>query len=335
MSFVLRNFGALPKGRRIVAMAAIVAATPAYGDVIKGIEAYRAGDFDTALKEFRTDAESGDKRAQYNLGVMLLKGTGVEKDVAAALKWHRRSAEQGYPAAQHGLGVMYYRGQGVGQDHTEAAKWFRKAAEQDFAQAQLNLGVMYYTGQGLAKDGAEVVKWISLAAAKGLAEAQYRLGSMYAKGLIFKADRREAARWFEKASKSGHAKSASALAAMGTAAEAPAAASGPMKPMSESAGRTTADVPPPADPNGSEWRVQLASFRSAAEAEKAWRRLRSRLPELLGSLDANTVAADLGPARGVYHRLSAGPLDSRSAAQALCRDIKERMPSQGCLPVSR
>jgi cell division septation protein DedD len=330
MSLVPRIHVGFPIGWCVVATAAVLAVTPAYGDVVKGIEAYRNGDFDTALKEFQADAEADDKRAQYNLGVMLLKGNGVQKDIETALKWHRRSAEQGYAAAQHGLGVMYYRGDGVAQDQGEAAKWFRKAAEQGFAQAELNLGVIYFTGQGLPKDGAEVVKWITLAAAKGLAEAQFRLGTLYTKGLIFRADPQEAIRWFEKAAKQGHIKSIEALAAIKsptTSAESDA--------KEPAADETDTDPASAASAPTSGWRVQLASFRTAAEAELAWRRLKNRLPELFGGLKAETVEADLGPKRGVYHRLSAGPLDDRAAARALCRDIKERVPRQGCLPVSR
>ncbi len=158
MKLVSRIHAGCAAGRRSIATIAIavmaLAATAAPGEVLTGVEAYRNGDFQAALREFHDDALAGDKRAQYNYGVMLLKGTGVRKDVEAALKWHRLSADQGYAAAQHGLGVMYYRGDGVAQDHGEAAKWFRKAAEQGFAQAQLNLGVMYFTGHGLPKDGA-------------------------------------------------------------------------------------------------------------------------------------------------------------------------------------
>jgi len=321
-----------PVGRRVFAAAAIMAlaALPARGDVLAGIEAYRGGDFAKAITEFQGDAKAGDKRAQYNLGVMLLKGNGVEKDVDAALKWHRRSAEQGYSAAQHGLGVMYYRGDGVAKGYSEAAKWFRKAAEQGFAQAQLNLGVMYFTGQGLPKDGAEVVKWITLAAAKGLAEAQFRIGTMYAKGVIFRADRVEAVRWFKKASMQGHIKSTAALAAARLAATSPAAGTDTAVPNPAE----TIDTAISTASSNPAWRVQLASFRSAAEADTAWRRLRSRLPELLGDLTATTVVANLGPERGIYHRLTAGPLDGSAVARELCRDIKQRAPRQGCLPLS-
>jgi len=330
MRLVLRILIGFPPVRHFIATAAVLAVTPAYADVVKGIEAYRNGDFETALREFQANAEAGDRRAQYNLGVMLLKGNGVQKDINAALKWHRRSAKQGYAAAQHGLGVMYYRGDGVAQDQGEAADWFRKAAEQGFAQAELNLGVMYFAGQGLPKDAAEVVKWITLAAAKGLAEAQFRLGTMYAKGLIFRVDQREAVRWIEKASKQGHIKSTKALAAIkSTATDAEPAAQPP------AAVDMAINPTPAAAASGPKWRVQLASVRSASEADLAWRRLKERHPKLLGDLAASTVEADLGPERGIYHRLSAGPLHDRAAARALCRDIKARAPRQGCLPVSR
>jgi TPR repeat protein len=329
-------------------------AVPPRAEVRDGVEAYRNGDFQAALQEFRDGAQAGDMRAQYNLGVMLLKGAGIARDAQAALDWYRRSAEQGYAAAQHGLGVMYYRGNGVAEDHEQAAKWFVKAAEQDFAQAQLNLGVMYFTGRGVPKDGAEVVKWITLAAAKGLAEAQYRLGAMYDKGMIFRADRIEAARWYEKAAEQGHEKGGVRLAALaaariaetspaaGIAATSPAAGSEPAAsrpaPVETSAeteteteaGRTEADAPV-----RSLIRVQLASFRSPMEAELAWRRLRKKHGGTLDGLTPEYVEADLGPERGIYHRLTAGPLDSLAAARALCHDIQQRAPRQGCFPVTR
>ena len=328
------GFSAGWRGVAIAAAVMALAATPAPGGVLTGIDAYRKGDFKTALKAFKNDAKAGDKRAQYNLGVMLLKGTGVQKDAEAALKWHRRAADQGYPAAQHGLGVMYYRGDGVDKDHGEAIKWFRKAAEQGFAQAQLNLGVMYFTGHGLPKDGAEVVKWIALAAAKGLAEAQFRLGTMYDKGMIFRTDRVEAARWYAKASKQGHDKSVSALAAARLAAASPAAGTDTRAPK-PAAADTSPGPELEAVTTNPVWRVQLASFRSAAEADVAWRPLRNSHPELFDGLTAATVEANLGPERGIYHRLTAGPFDSGTAARALCRDIKQRAPRQGCLPLSR
>src|SRR4051794_23298177 len=66
-----------------------------------GYIAYQKGDYDTALRLLRPLAETGDARAQFNLGVMYSEGQGVPQDNAEAGKWYRLSAEQGYAQAQY------------------------------------------------------------------------------------------------------------------------------------------------------------------------------------------------------------------------------------------
>jgi uncharacterized protein len=183
----------------------VLAAGPVRADVHAGVEAYKQGDYETALREFSDLAESGDPRAQYNLAVMYLKGRGVEKDLSRAFELQRRAAEGGLAAAQHGLAIMYYRGEGVERDFEIAARWFRRAAERGFPTSQLNLGVMYFSGQGVERNDAEVVKWITLAAAKGVPEALYRLGRMYEQGTIFMQSDRDAIYWYGKSGERGFA----------------------------------------------------------------------------------------------------------------------------------
>ena len=43
-------------------------------DYDNGVEAYNAGDYQTALQEWRPLAEQGDANAQTNLGVMYKNG---------------------------------------------------------------------------------------------------------------------------------------------------------------------------------------------------------------------------------------------------------------------
>jgi hypothetical protein len=81
-------------------------------------------------------------------------------------------AEQGNAEAQYDLGVMYLRGQGVLQDYKEAVKWFRLSAEQGNANAQYNLGLLYYKGEGFPKDYKEAVRLFRLSAKQGDASAQ-------------------------------------------------------------------------------------------------------------------------------------------------------------------
>ena len=98
------------------------------GNFDKGMTAYGAGDYATALAEWRPLAEQGDAAAQHNLGVMYDEGKGVPQDDAEAVKWYRRAAEQGLADAQYNLGQMYRKGTGVPQDHVTAHMWLNLAA---------------------------------------------------------------------------------------------------------------------------------------------------------------------------------------------------------------
>ena len=54
-------------------------------DFQKGLAAAQAGDFATALQEWKPLAEAGDVDAQYNLGIMYDNGDGVPQDYAKKL----------------------------------------------------------------------------------------------------------------------------------------------------------------------------------------------------------------------------------------------------------
>ncbi len=49
-------------------------ATPAWPDFQAGVDAYKRGDYDTALNTFRPLAEQGEAQAQFKLGVMYHQG---------------------------------------------------------------------------------------------------------------------------------------------------------------------------------------------------------------------------------------------------------------------
>ena len=102
----------------------------------------------------------------------------MPEDDAEAVKWFRKAAEQGQADAQFNLGVMYVKGDGVPEDDAEAAKWYRKAAEQGYARAQLNLGFMYADGDGVPEDDVRAFAWFNLAAAQGFEPAKTYKGTI-------------------------------------------------------------------------------------------------------------------------------------------------------------
>jgi TPR repeat protein len=143
-------------------------------DFQAGIDADKAGDYATALKEYRVAAEQGHIKAQFNLGWLYHNGEGVTQDYKEVVKWWRLAAEQGNVRAQYNLGWLYHNwyGQGVvTQDYKEAANWFRLAAEQKDASAQNNLGLMYALGEGVIQDMVIAHMWLNIAANNGFEDA--------------------------------------------------------------------------------------------------------------------------------------------------------------------
>ena len=119
-----------------------ITVTNTTGDFQAGLDAYQAGDYATALKEFRSLAEQGNVDAQYNLGLMYAKGKGVTQDYKEAVKWYLIAAEQGYAGAQHNLGNMYARGEGVTQDEVIAHMWLNISASNGIENVKENIDIV-------------------------------------------------------------------------------------------------------------------------------------------------------------------------------------------------
>ena len=96
-------------------------------DFNKGVAAYDAGDYTTALQEWTPLAEAGDTNAKYNLGLMYYNGQGVPQDYKEALKWYTLAAEQGHARAQASLAVLYSFGDGVLENKIMAHMWYNIA----------------------------------------------------------------------------------------------------------------------------------------------------------------------------------------------------------------
>jgi hypothetical protein len=153
-------------------LVALAAALPARADFDAGSAAARAGDYVTALREWRPLAEQGHRDAQFNVGLLYENGLGVPADGAEAARWYRRAAEQDDPQAQAYLGEMYAQGLGVARDDREALHWYRSAAERGHAAAQYNVGLFYATGRGVAPSDVQAVAWITVAEENGAAKTE-------------------------------------------------------------------------------------------------------------------------------------------------------------------
>jgi uncharacterized protein len=162
------------------------------------VEALSLGDFKTLLSQ----GQSGDREAQYLVGLIYERGLLIPRDFSATRSWMLKSAEQGYAPAQEVIGTMYLMGirdNGPIPDYADADRWLRLAAMQGDAGAQFWLGTEYERGWFGGADYREALKWLRKAAAQGLPNAQYGLGQMYEEGKDVPESDSLAASWYRKA----------------------------------------------------------------------------------------------------------------------------------------
>jgi TPR repeat protein len=128
---------------------------------------------------------SGPVKSQFN---QALEAARAGKFVVAAAIW-RAQAQKGLPAAQFNLGVLYVKGQGVAKNRVQAAAWFRKAARAGFAPGAYNLGVLLLKDRIGRDSTAQGLKWLRIAAARRFAPAQFILGELYLRGKYLPRDK--------------------------------------------------------------------------------------------------------------------------------------------------
>jgi TPR repeat protein len=101
----------------------------------EGLEAFKGGNYRTAMRLLRPLAAQGDAKAQYNVGVMYEEGLGVSIDYTEAVGWLLQAAERGSSEAKTHLGFLYLYGRGMSQDYVSAHMWFDLAASEGNVRA--------------------------------------------------------------------------------------------------------------------------------------------------------------------------------------------------------
>ena len=132
-------------------------------DRLRGYQALEQKDYKTALYYLSYDANLGDDKAQYNLGIMYNKGLGVPVDKNEAFSWFFLSANQGNILANYALGHAYLKGSGINKNYKLALKSFKFSALRDHPTSRLILGNMYFQGQGVKVSYAKAYLWWRLA----------------------------------------------------------------------------------------------------------------------------------------------------------------------------
>lgn len=118
-------------------------------------------------------------KAAGHIGLMFLRGEGVEQNYATAGSWFKLGLGNGDALCQHQLGIMYLHGYGVPQDAFKASSYFKAAADQDLPAAETRLGALFLD-QG---DIPTATRYFELAARWGWMEAFYYLAELSNNGV--------------------------------------------------------------------------------------------------------------------------------------------------------
>jgi len=171
-----------------------------HADTAAGMAAFKRGDYQTALKEWRAASDAGSAEAQYDLGLLYAKGFGVPRDLTVAQQWYETAAAKGNTQAEFSLGQMYAKGWGIPRDEASALAWLDAA---DGNQSTTDFTWMPIEGYGQEPDYAKAAYWYRLAADKGHAEAEYDLAGLYSDGNGVPRDQTQAFELVKKSAMTG------------------------------------------------------------------------------------------------------------------------------------
>lgn len=312
----------------LLAAAALFAA-PALAQqpsVRAGVEAWQAGNYDAAVRQWRPLADQGDADAQYNLAQAYKLGRGVPLNMNLAEQWYERAARQGHEQAGANLGLILFQN----GRRREAIPYIERAAAAGDPRAQYVLGTALFNGDNIARDWPRAYALMSRAAADGLPPAVQQLAQM--EQHLSAEDRERGLALAGQMARGGARMAAEEQPGRPRQAGGPRVAQTELPP-SQAAPRAAPPPRPapraapvqPSEPRsalpaaGGRWRIQLGAFSSEAAARSAWASVRARLPGLSPSVTR----------AGALFRLQAGGLASRAAAQQACAAART-----ACIPVA-
>jgi TPR repeat protein len=178
-------------------------------------------DYEKAYKWFVKGIEKSEPFCQFELGMMKIKGLGVEKDFLEAKKLLLSSASNGCIDAKYMLSILYFGENSVyfGKNHIflnkfkhfffnpnnlknkdKAIAWLVSASDSGHLDATAKLGALYAEGKELPTDFDKAFFLISKAANLGCESAMVSLSFIFRQGEIDQpVDNAEALKWMTKA----------------------------------------------------------------------------------------------------------------------------------------
>lgn len=158
----------------LAALAASTISFPVHADVKAGVDAWAAGDYQAAVREWEGPAAQGDADALFNLAQAYRLGRGARQDNSRAEQYYLQAMQKGHLRAADNYGLMLF------QDgrREQALPYVQAAAERGDPRAQYLLGIAHFNGDAVSKDWSRAYALLTLANASGLPQAPSALAQM-------------------------------------------------------------------------------------------------------------------------------------------------------------
>lgn len=101
-------------------------------------------DYPLAIKYFEMAALSNDGEACFNLGILYMNGTGVNKNIEKSFDYFNKSAELNFPLGIHQIGAFYLEGLFVEENYSKAIQYFKRACDLNCVVSLVTLANIYY-----------------------------------------------------------------------------------------------------------------------------------------------------------------------------------------------
>jgi len=273
---------------------------PAAADFNAAVAAYAQGDFGSAFHEFLALANQRNVMAQDIVGMMYHRGNGVPKDDVQAYFWLDQAASAG---------------------DRDAAKFRDEMVVPKLTPSDLARAKELSRKSSLHEEGAPTPAAVT--PQRGTESPTEPPASPPTEESTSSRPDQLPPSETEKSALSEPAASVDPVEAPSS----PAAAPGPAAPVVAHNQAST-------QPAGKRrWTVQLISAQGKPEAERAWRHLRTKHPDLLRGLTPRVERAATDSPHPSYYRVRVGAWKDKQAPDLLCGKLKQR--GERCLVLQR
>jgi TPR repeat protein len=163
-------------------------------------------EFDKAVPLLKQAAELGSPEAQYNFGVTLEHGYGIEKSIDLAFYWYSKSAKQGWNDSLYKMMMAHANGIGAERSIEKAFEYALKCSKNEDITCMFNVVGAYQDGLGTEKNLDKMLEWAinigklqaqeSLTKSGKITSARLNLAYMYRDGRNVEVDVCKSYSWF-------------------------------------------------------------------------------------------------------------------------------------------